>query len=106
MENPRVVTEFAFQVQSRTREEGIAAADRLAAAILLELGGEPWIMVDDDFKKVAPDTRLTIVDEQGFMYAGLRRYVFRGPLVGQTNAPSHDGFRTQRDQDETGQAAP
>lgn len=103
--NPVVIPEFSFMVQARTREEGVDAAERLAAAILLELGGEPWIMVDDDFKKVAPPERLTLVDEQGFMYVGLRRYVFRGPLVGQTNVASHDGFRTQRNQDETGQAA-
>lgn len=95
IDNPAVVTEIAFAVHSRTRDSGIEVADKTANEIMSFIGGEPWTMLDDDWQRVHPDQRFTLVDDQGFMYIGKRRYVFGGPLVPSTEVPIRDGWRTQ-----------
>lgn len=93
---PIVVPEFGFVVHGRHREPTISWADDLGNQIMQAVGGEPWIMLDDDWKRTMPSERFTICDDQVFMYQGIRRYIFRGPLVGSTETPTHDGFRVQR----------
>lgn len=94
-DDPSLISEFAFVVTSRTRDSGVALADDIATHMLDKLGGEPWLMVDDDWKKLWPQDKFTVLDDQGAMYSGQRRYVFKGPFVGTHDLQEHDGFRTQ-----------
>lgn len=95
-DDPAVVIEIGFVVHARTREGGAAMADQTANAMMTYIGGEPWVMQEDDWHRVQPPERVTLADHQGFMYFGKRRYTFHGPLVGTDNmVPEHDGFRTQ-----------
>jgi len=94
-DNPAIVTEIGFHVHARTRDGGIAMADEIANAILARIGGEPWVMVDDDWHRAQPPKQLTLVDDEGFMYCGTRRYVFSGPFIGKIDAPLRDGYRVQ-----------
>lgn len=96
MDDQPIVAEFAFAVHGATRDATIAKADDVANRILSMLGGEPWVKVDDDFRRMFPPERLTITDDQGFMYQGAVRYQFKGPLVESVEVPSHDGYRVQR----------
>lgn len=94
-----VVTQFTFGVIGRSRDETIAAADDVANAILAELGGEPWLMVDDDWdRNHVSDSKqpLLLADDQGFFYTGKRRYVFNGPHVGGAEFPMHEGHNIQK----------
>lgn len=94
-ESPIVVPEFQVAVHGRLRDKSISFADGLCNSIIDLIGGEPWVMVDDDWTRMAPKEPLTIVDDQGFMYQGRRRYIFGGPFVGGINTQMHDGYRTQ-----------
>jgi hypothetical protein len=94
-----VVVEFGFRVVGRTRDECIETADRVANEVLASVGGEPWMMVDDNWQRslTAPDEQvLSVADDQGFYYRGQRKYVFNGPFLGEVKYPHHDGFKTQK----------
>lgn len=95
-QSPVVVPEFILAFQSRYRDPGIMYADELAAEVMSLIGGEPWIMVDDDWKRLQPPERLTVTDDQGFLYQGLRRYQFAGPLIGGQSFVVGDGHRVQK----------
>lgn len=89
-----VVSEFHFTVQGRSHDEVHEKMNALALAILNETGGAPWIMVDDDIKRLQAQ-QYVIADDQGFAYQGLRSYIFQGPALAGPGVPSHDGVRTQ-----------
>lgn len=94
-----VVTQIAFIVEGRTRQECIEVADSLANDFLAAVGGEPWIMIDDDWHRRhihEAGQPLTIADDQGFFYTGNRRYRFNGPFTGGVDYPVHEGNMTQK----------
>lgn len=91
-----IIPEIGFIIQGASREECIALADDFGNHIMAHLGGEPWIMVDDDWKRMHPDERLTLTDDQGFMYHGVRKYIFKGPMVGKQETSLHDGYTVQK----------
>lgn len=94
-----VVTEFAFKVVGRTRDECIEIADRAAHEFLSVVGGEPWIMLDDDWQRRSighGERPITLADDQGFYYTGVRKYMFNGPFLGAAKYPTHDGWKTQK----------
>jgi len=95
-DNPVIVTDILFMVQGRTRDECLAKADEVGNRILNMLGGEPWVMLDDDWQRVPPPNMSTLTDDQGFMYSGRRRYQFKGPFLSSVAFPEHHGFRTQK----------
>lgn len=73
------ISEFSFQGQGTTRDATLMAADALAIDILDKIGGQPWVMVDDDVDRIsAPGAALA--DDQGYLYVAKRRYVFAGPV--------------------------
>lgn len=94
-DDPVVVVEFSMLLHGRTRDACIAKADEISRGVLDLIGGEPWLMLDDDFTRVQPPERLTIVDDQGFVYLGRRKYHFQGPLVPGQKFIEHPGHRTQ-----------
>lgn len=102
-ESPIIVPQITFQVHARHRDPAIEYADRLGREILSLIGGEPWVMVDDDFKRLHPMPPVTIADDQGFLYMGVRGYSFNGPFLGTLEAGQRDGYRTQND---TGRPGP
>ena len=94
-----VVCEFKFKVMGRTRDECIALADKFARETLDIVAGEPWLMLDDDWQRrsvQAGQPPLTLADDQGFYYEGVRKYVFTGPFLPGVRYPSHEGFRPQK----------
>lgn len=73
-----VVAEIALQTQGTSRDDVLGHTDRLAIDILNNIGGHPWIMMDDDItRNHGPGSHLA--DDQGFLYICKRRYVFGGP---------------------------
>lgn len=95
-DSPIIIPTITFRVNSRRRDSGIEFADNLGRNILDLIGGEPWVMLDDDWKKVHPDTHVTVADDQGFMYVGVRSYHFGGPYLGTLEVQKHEGYKPQR----------
>ena len=93
-DNPAVIVEIAFAIQGRSRDDCIARADGFANSVLAAAGGEPWMMLDDDWQRIQ-SPQYTIADDQGFIYQGRRRYQFTGPFVGSKDYGERPGHRTQ-----------
>lgn len=94
MEHNALVASFQINVIAQTRDGCIEAMDRMSLEILQMIGGEPWVVTDDDIKKMQASGML-IADGQGFVYQGLRTNHFKGPFVDNDAQPMHDGFRPQ-----------
>jgi hypothetical protein len=96
MTDKAVLIEFELNVIGRTREEAVQLLDDLANAMLLQVGGTPWVAYREDINKTH-EPSLTISDDQGFYYKACRAYTFNGPHVG-TDAirPLHEGFDLQK----------
>jgi len=93
------VLRFSFSVHGRTRDECISLADELGRDFMDRIGGEPWLMVDDDWRRQHVSRAggpLTVADDQGFFYQGMRTYVFQGPFVPKLTEPLHDGYNVQK----------
>lgn len=88
------VAEFSYLVQGRTRSETLDKMDSLGRAIIMELGGAPWVMLDDDVVRVHIPGH-ALADDQGFAYQGKRLYKFGGPMLGKDAVPSHENFQVQ-----------
>jgi hypothetical protein len=91
---PATVKEFGFMVIARSLEDGSALCDRLANEFINSIGGMPWVLVADDWKR--SNNNLTISDDQGFYYEGFRKYAFMGPVMAQLNLTTHPGYDIQR----------
>ena len=89
-----VLADFTLTVQGRTREEVIERLDAVSLSLLDHAGGAPWIMVDDDVKRIhAPQYALS--DDQGFAYQGQRSYHYNGPALAGPGVRIHDNFNVQ-----------
>ena len=89
-----VVSEFTIQVQGRTRDETIQRMENVCLAFLTEVGGNPWLMVDDDIKRLhVPQYALS--DDQGFAYTAIRRYSYQGPAMAGPGVRIHENFNVQ-----------
>lgn len=92
----QLVSQFQVVGIATTRDECIGVMDETQAAILDHVGGAPWMMQDDDIKRVAAaQTAPPLGDPDGFCYLGVRTLVYRGPAVRQTNMVEHEGHRVQ-----------
>jgi hypothetical protein len=93
-----VVKSVKFEVLATTRDECFAKLDELGMQFLDDLGGAPWVMPDDDVKKVhAAQAGVPILaDDQGMCYYGLRSYFYGGPVKAGIGQSFHDGFKPQR----------
>ncbi len=63
------------------------------------IGGDPWILVDDDWKRMHASVLpqgTTLADDQGFYYTGYRSYAFGGPFLRKLDVQVHEGFKTQK----------
>ena len=73
------VAEFSFLTHGTSRDETLLAADNLAIGVLDQIGGGPWVMIDDDIdRNHAPGNMIS--DDHGYLYIAKRRYVFGGPV--------------------------
>ena len=92
-----VISEFSIQAQGTVRDETLLATDNLSIEVLDKIGGQPWIMVDDDISRNnAPGNRLA--DDQGYLYVAKRRYVFAGPVKEYPDMkPGHILQKVERD---------
>lgn len=92
----QVVSQFQVTGIGTSRDECIGVLDDVCNEILNNVGGAPWMMADDDIKRVqAAQVAPPLADEDGFLYLGVRTLVYRGPTVRQTNMIEHDGRRVQ-----------
>lgn len=92
----KVVSQFQIVAIGTTRDECIEAMDQAMLNLQNFVGGAPWVVVDDDVKKVeAGKIAATISDDQGFCYSGVRSVIYKGPLVKVGEMPLHPGFCLQ-----------
>lgn len=91
-----IATRISYNVAATTRDECIARMDELGLAFLDIVGGAPWVAIDDDFKKVEPQEPVTLADDQGYIYVGVRTYIFKGPNLKDLSQPTHPGFEVQK----------
>lgn len=92
----RVISELKCVVFGTTRDECVQAMDEVAFTLFNEIGGAPWLVPDDDIKKIAAEeVSMAIADDQGFCYVGLRTWKFRGPVIHIPDQAHHDGFKVQ-----------
>jgi hypothetical protein len=94
MSSNAIVFNFEFVCIGRTRDEAIALMDDAQLGIMSQIGGAPWVMVDDDITRVH-NPALTLCDDQGFVYQGKRSCRFQGPLLDTGTQTYHDGFKPQ-----------
>lgn len=96
-----VIHEFKVTAFGTTRDDCINLLDKTGLEILNLIGGAPWQVPDDDFKKiVAAQVTPVLGDEEGFCYAGVRTYQFRGPIMTLPNQIYHEGHKVQSSVDE------
>ena len=88
------ILKFQYTALGESRQ---AALDELDAAIrsaMTSLGGEPWVTVSDDVKKILIGSNPT--DPTNYAYIAQQEVFFSGPTVlGKDLAQFRDGFRPQ-----------
>lgn len=97
------VSEFSFTVVGETRDKVAAEMDEVTLRFLDQVGGEPWLAIDDDIQRQAMVNGQLVSDQQ-FSYVGRKRMLFRGPMNMHNMEPltNRDGFRPQIGNDEEG----
>lgn len=96
-----LITEFRFVGFGTTRDQCIQALDDLALVVLDKVGGAPWVMTDDDIKRISAESTQTLGDADGMCYIGIRTYNYRGPIVSIPSQTYHDGFKVQNDNEQS-----
>lgn len=93
------VLKFSFEVIGETRDDVLAELDNVCNEIILNQGGEPWVVVQDEVKKQAVSTQALLAnDAAGIFYHGTRAVLFTGPTKLGQGVDYHDGFRPQQDE--------
>lgn len=91
------LTKFSFEAMGATLSETSDKLDSLVLEIIAGEGGEPWVVIEDNFsKKTVSVEALLSGNPDASFYHGTRTVVFTGPnqtLGGETIF--HDGFRPQ-----------
>lgn len=97
----RIMSEMRLVGMATTRDDCLAMLDDLTSHFIDQVGGAPWVITDDDVKKViAQQVAPVLADDQGFCYIGIRTMIYRGPLVKQGNMVTHPGFNVQKSVEE------
>jgi hypothetical protein len=89
------ILKFQFTALGETRQEALDEIDAAIRSVLENIGGEPWIKVTDDVKKIVIGGN--ILDPSSYAYLATQEVFFAGPTVlGQDVASMfRDGFRPQ-----------
>jgi hypothetical protein len=89
---------FGFKVLGRTRDEALEKLDTLVREALTVAGGEPWITITDDVKKIPVDrgqSEANMADPDNWGYLAVAELVFAGPNILGEGVQFRDGFRPQ-----------
>jgi hypothetical protein len=91
------INSIKLSCYSTTRDEAITKLDELGMQFLNTVKGEPWVVVADAYKKItAAEAGCPIIsDDQGFIYTGVRTYLFRGPYKQSIDEHFGPGMQTQ-----------
>lgn len=89
-----VCTAISFTVLADGRDACIEMMDNVGAAFTAEIGGTPWLKVDDDVRKI--QSQSTIKDDQGACYSGKVTLTFAGPFLADMKENTHPGYDTQK----------
>lgn len=96
---PASVLKFTITVLGETLESAIQELESVSNQIILEQGGEPWVIVSDEFKKQGTSQEGLLSNAPGgSFYAGERTVLFTGPTKLADTVPFHDGYRPQQDE--------
>lgn len=71
------VTEISFSVISPTRDECVAEMDKLAFDVQNMIGGDPWVLVDDDIQRRCLGANP--LDADSYAYFGSKKLAYTGP---------------------------
>jgi hypothetical protein len=89
-----VVGQFTFTANAKTRDECISKMDWLSFQFLELVGGAPWVMTDDDIKRIHMPM-WAMKDSDDYAYVGVRSYSFNGPVMAGPGVLTHDNFKVQ-----------
>lgn len=89
------ILKFQFAALGETRREALEEIDAAIRSVMENIGGEPWITVTDDVKKLLIGR--DVMDPASYAYMATQEVFFAGPTVlGQDVASMfRDGFRPQ-----------
>jgi len=89
------ILKFSFSAIGDTRQKVTDEIDGKVNAMLLEVGGEPWVVITDEIRKICVNPR-DFDDPRSFVYLAQQEVVFTGPSpLGKQIDPFRDGFRPQ-----------
>ena len=97
-----VVVQADFKVIGRSREEALDLMDQVKFSFLNDVGGAPWVAVNDDVQKQHMPQAM-ICDADGFVYQGLLTLQYGGPFVYADARPMHEGHKLQLRSEDDGQ---
>lgn len=93
---PGSVLKLTIQAIGETRDEVIEKLDEICNQTILEQGGEPWVVLADEVKKIVVDLNGLLQGNPSTSYFdGTRTLVFAGPTRIGPSLKYHDGFRPQ-----------
>lgn len=90
------VQKFGFDVIAPTLTEVIDKLESLTLLITAQEGGEPWVVVEDNYTKVIHSETALAGDPNGSFYKGSRVVMFTGPSVMSSESVFRDGFKPQQ----------
>lgn len=94
------VAEFSLEVRANTREKAIEEIDAISNRVLLDIGGEPWLAVDDDVQKTPISQNAFQMGEDGFVFVAKKRYLYKGPSRIGPEIHHREGYQPQRAEDD------
>ena len=98
---PGSILKFTVESLGETHDDAVTKLDEITNQIVLEQGGEPWVVLQDEVKKIVVNLEghLKGVPSTAY-YQGQRTLVFAGPTRIGPTLRYHDGFRPQSEDDE------
>jgi len=91
------ILKFSFSALGETRDAALEEIDGAVREALSHVGGEPWVTVTDEVKKVAVGSDIT--NPNNYAYVAIQEVFFAGPTVLGDGPSWRDGFRPQQDAD-------
>jgi hypothetical protein len=88
------ILRFSFTALGDTRGAALDEIDAAIRSVMEDVGGEPWVTITDDVKKVLVGRDMS--DPAAYAYVATQEVLFSGPTVlGKDFARFRDGFRPQ-----------
>jgi len=91
------ILRFQFTALGETRDQALEELDAAVRASLTHVGGEPWMITQDEVQKIPVKADLN--DPASYAYVARQEVLFVGPTVLGDKPSFRDGFRPQSDGD-------